>query len=187
MILRVLAKTFDWSMFLVCLFDNSNNGFLHLFLKNMVLPRLVDLIKEFFFTLFIGFGCFLRWHSDICLLFKIYLEKSVVFSSESFDCNCNLFTEVICCCFGERPLDELLFGDHFMWFWLWLVWDLWHDRLSELNRQMDVSLLCFENFFELFLVNPVINTVLWLFDGRCNGLDRNSLLEEFGAGLLKLW
>ena len=141
-------------MFLVSLFHNPDDSLFHFLLKNVILPRLVNLIQEFLFPFFVCFSCLLCRHSNICLLLKIYLEQGIVLSSESFDSDSYLFAKIVSGCLGERPFDKLLFRDYFMWFWFWFVGNLWDNWLCELNRQMYVCFLSLENFFELLLVNP---------------------------------
>ena len=141
-------------MFLISLFHNSDDCLFHFLLQNVILSRLVNLIQEFLFPFLVCFSCLLGGHSDIRLLLKIYLEQGIVLPSEGLDRNSNLFAKIISGCLGERPLDELLFRDYFVWFWFWFVRNLWDDWLCELNRQMDVCFLSLENFFEFLLVNP---------------------------------
>ena len=65
----------------------------------------------------------------------------MVFTSESFDCDCALFAEVISRSFGERPLDESLGGNDLLRSRLANVLSLWNHRVREIDLEVNICFL----------------------------------------------
>ena len=65
----------------------------------------------------------------------------MVFTSESLDCDCALFAEVISRSFGERPLYESLGGNDLFRSRLAYVLGLWNHWVREIDLEVDICFL----------------------------------------------
>lgn len=112
LVTSVLLESFECTSLLEMFADDSDDCLLHLFFQNVVLALGVNLIKEFFLTLFICLISLFLTSWDLRLGFQISLEHLVVLSSQSFHCNSDLLPKVIVTVFAEGPHDQLLDWQH---------------------------------------------------------------------------
>jgi hypothetical protein len=71
MIALILVKTLNrFILFAKMLAHNTNDRFLHLLFKNVVLSASVDFVEKFFLSLLVGGICFLLRHWDGSLILK---------------------------------------------------------------------------------------------------------------------
>ena len=88
----------------------------------------------------------------------------MVFSGKSFDSDGALLAKIVGGSLRERPFYKCFGGNNFFRGWLLRGSCLGHNRVLQINLEVNISALGLKDGVKLFLINPDVSTFLCFFN-----------------------